>query len=96
MADGRPEDPVRITSARVARSEEIRGRQTRYVVSMLIRTACFVGAVIVDGALRWVLVAAAIFLPYIAVVLANAGVQKEPAPPPTFTPDRGQLGPGGS
>lgn len=96
MAEGKPAEPVRITGARQSRSEQIRGRQTRYVISMLIRTGCFVGAVLVDGVLRWVLVAAAIFLPYIAVVLANAGVQREPAPPPAFTPDRGQLGPGDS
>ncbi len=38
-----------------------------------IRTACFIGAVLIgDGWLRWVLVAGAVFLPYIAVVMANA------------------------
>ncbi len=51
---------------------------------MLIRTVCFVGAVAADGVLRWLLFAAAVFLPYIAVVLANAGVQKDPPPPDTF------------
>lgn len=89
----RREAAVSITSARASRSIDIRNRQTRYVVSMLIRTVCFVGAVAVDGVLRWVLVAGAIFLPYIAVVLANAGVQKEPPPPATFTDtSRGELG----
>jgi hypothetical protein len=77
--------PVSITAARRSRSEDIRGREVRYVLSMLARTACFVGAVFTDGVLRWVLVAGALFLPYIAVVLANAGVQRDPTPPEAFT-----------
>ncbi|CAN5839066.1 hypothetical protein BH20ACT6_BH20ACT6_04550 [soil metagenome] len=84
---------VSITSARTSRSADISGRRTRYIVSMLIRTVCFVGAVAADGVLRWVLVACAVCLPYIAVVLANAGVQKDPAPPESFTgTTRGELG----
>ena len=40
---------------------------------MAVRTACFVGAVAVGpGWLRWVLVAGAVLLPYVAVVFANA------------------------
>ena len=38
---------------------------------MAIRTVCFIGAVVTDGWLRWVLVVAAFVLPYIAVVMAN-------------------------
>ena len=38
---------------------------------MAIRTACFIGAVITDGWVRWVLVVLAFVLPYIAVVMAN-------------------------
>ncbi len=39
-------------------------RQRRYVISMAIRTVCFVAAVAVGpGWLRWVLVAGAVFLP---------------------------------
>ncbi len=80
----RQPEPVSITAARQSRSADIGGRQTRYIVSMLIRTACFVGAVVADGVLRWVLIVGALFLPYIAVILANAGVQKTPPPPSTF------------
>lgn len=84
--------PVSITSARTPRSSDIGGRQTRYVVSMLVRTGCFLGAVAADGVLRWVLVAGAVFLPYVAVVLANAGVQRDPAPPQTFhAPAAGEI-----
>ena len=39
---------------------------------MGIRTVCFVAAILVGGGwLRWVLVAAALLLPYVAVVMAN-------------------------
>lgn len=63
---------VPITSARPARSVDIRRRQTRYLLSMGLRTVCFVLAIVTTGWLRWVLVAGAVFLPYVAVVLANA------------------------
>ena len=43
---------------------------------MAIRTACFVGAVIVEGWLRWVLVVGAFILPYIAVVMANVAAPR--------------------
>ena len=40
---------------------------------MGIRTLCFIGAVVVgDGWLRWVLIAGAFILPYVAVVMANS------------------------
>ncbi len=66
-----------ITSAAVSHSDELSHRERRYAISMAVRTACFLGAVAVDGWLRWVLFAGAIFLPYFAVVLANAGVRKK-------------------
>ena len=44
---------------------------------MGLRTVCFVGAVVVGpGILRWVLVVGAVFLPYVAVVLANAAAPR--------------------
>ncbi len=60
---------------------------------MGIRTACFLGAVLAAGWLRWSLVAAALVLPYLAVVLANAGRERTgPAPTEVFLrPDRRQL-----
>lgn len=73
-------DVVRITSAAPSHAEDIAARQRRYVISMTIRTACFVGAVLIgDGWLRWILVAGAVFLPYAAVVMANSGRQREDA-----------------
>ncbi|MEJ7834235.1 MAG: DUF3099 domain-containing protein [Nocardioides sp.] len=66
-------EAVRITTASASRLDDIRTRQRRYLASMSLRTICFVGAVIVrDGVFMWILIAGAIFLPYVAVVLANA------------------------
>jgi hypothetical protein len=65
-------DVVRITDAPVSRADEIGARQRRYLLSMGLRTVCFVGAIVVgQGWLRWVLVAGALLLPYVAVVMAN-------------------------
>ena len=70
-------DAVRITTAATSRNDDIAARQRRYVVSMAIRTVCFVAAVVVGpGWLRWVLVAGAVLLPYVAVVMANAASTK--------------------
>jgi len=74
----RDASPVSITDAPVSHSHDLRSRQTRYLLSMLVRTVCFVGAVVASGPLRWALIAAALFLPYIAVVLANAGSRRAP------------------
>ena len=71
-------DAVRITTARNSAAEDMRSRQRRYAISMTIRLVCFVGAVAVGpGVLRWVLVAAAVFLPLFAVVMANANDQRD-------------------
>lgn len=69
---GRGDEPIRITTVGPTRAEEIQGKQRRYLWSMLIRTVCFIGAVAADGWLRWALVVGAVFLPYIAVIFANA------------------------
>jgi sugar phosphate permease len=63
---------------------------------MTIRTVCFVLAIVTSGWVRWMFFAAAVFLPYVAVVLANAGresAQELPLPPPV--PYR-EIGPGPS
>jgi hypothetical protein len=68
---------VRITTAGTSRADDIARRQRRYVISMSIRTVCFISAVLVGpGWLRWVLVVGALVLPYVAVVMANAVTTK--------------------
>jgi hypothetical protein len=66
-------EPVRITSASRPRSEDIRGRERRYLISMALRTICFILAVVFMGHwVMWLFLVGAVFLPYVAVVLANA------------------------
>ena len=67
----RAHEAVNITSAQPGRSVDLHRRQVRYLISMGIRTACFVAAVITTGPMRWVFVAGAVLLPYVAVILAN-------------------------
>jgi hypothetical protein len=69
--------PVRITAVRPGRTASIHRREIRYLLSMGVRTACFVSAILVSGPLRWVLVVAAFVLPYVAVVMANTAGEAE-------------------
>jgi hypothetical protein len=63
-----------VTKARRPRSVDVRHRERHYLISMGIRTACLVLAIFVlHGPFRWIAVAAAVVLPYIAVIFANAG-----------------------
>ncbi len=62
-----------LTSARPSLSVDQHARQVRYLISMIIRTVCVALAVVVDGPWRWFFLVGAVFLPYVAVVLANAG-----------------------
>lgn len=75
------EDQVyRITNAQTSFLEEQKGRARRYLFSMSLRTICFIAAVITTGNLRIAFILGAIFLPYIAVVLANAGRERTYSP----------------
>jgi hypothetical protein len=57
-------------------------------MSMTIRTVCFLLAVVTMGTwLMWVFLTASVFLPYIAVVAANAGVSPDPGGPEPFQAD---------
>lgn len=77
----------RITGARTSLTEDVRGRQRRYVISMLIRTACVLLAVALWNVQRYVAIGAlvgAVLLPYFAVIIANAGRERAPGLPSTF------------
>ena len=89
---------VRITTAPESPGQDMAHRQKRYMISMGIRTLCFVGAIAVgQGWLRWVLVAAAFVLPYIAVVMANSASPRiDGTLPPGPTHGHGELGAGPS
>lgn len=76
-----PHDAVRITTAAESRDADIAVRQRRYLLSMGLRTVCFVGAILASLAgLHWlwpILIIAALVLPYVAVVMANATSRRE-------------------
>ena len=69
----REEKVYQITSAPAALTRDQAGRQKRYFISMMIRTACFILTVILPSPYRWVALVGAVTLPYFAVVIANAG-----------------------
>jgi hypothetical protein len=84
----REPDPVRITTATRGHSDDIGARQRRYVISMSIRTVCFIAAILLRSHwYMWVLIAASFVLPYIAVVMANAGSAADPGGPDPFDPE---------
>ncbi|MFV0136780.1 DUF3099 domain-containing protein [Streptomyces sp. HMX87] len=77
----------RITGARAGLQEDVRGRQRRYVISMSVRTVSVILAASLWNVERHVAIVALVLgavLPYIAVVIANAGRENAPSLPNTF------------
>ncbi|MEU3411035.1 DUF3099 domain-containing protein [Streptomyces sp. NPDC006658] len=77
----------RITGARTGLAEDVRGRQRRYVISMAVRTVSVILAVSLWNVERYVAIVALVLgalLPYVAVVIANAGRERPPTLPSTF------------
>jgi hypothetical protein len=70
---GPSEESFDITSAPMRLSTDLAARQRRYLISMIIRTVCFLLTVILPSPYRWFALAGAMVLPYVAVVVANAG-----------------------
>ncbi|MFL6157196.1 MAG: DUF3099 domain-containing protein [Marmoricola sp.] len=71
-------DVVRITAAPHNPGADIDRRQTRYLISMTIRSLCFVGAVFAVS-IPWLcgaLIAASFLLPFVAVVVANVAAPR--------------------
>ncbi|MFE7777483.1 DUF3099 domain-containing protein [Streptomyces sp. NPDC057445] len=91
----------RITGARKGLADDVRGRQRRYVISMSVRTVSVILAAVLWDVERHVAVVALVLgavLPYIAVVIANAGRESAPSLPSSFVapPERPMLGTGGN
>ncbi|MEJ8634147.1 DUF3099 domain-containing protein [Streptomyces sp. NPDC006475] len=88
----------RITGARQGLADDVRGRQRRYVISMSVRTISVILAATLWNVERHVAIVAlvlGILLPYVAVVIANAGRENAPSMPSTYvpTPSRPMLPP---
>jgi hypothetical protein len=77
VAKGEPIEVFTITGAQRALSDEQTGRTRRYLISMGIRTACVIAAIFVPGWPRWLFIVGAVALPYLAVVVANAGREND-------------------
>lgn len=69
-----------ITTASESLTQEQSARARRYFISMMARTACFILAVIFPSPWRWLFLAGAVFLPYFAVILANAHRERTGTP----------------
>jgi hypothetical protein len=67
--DGGKAQVFRITGARTALAEDVRGRQRRYVMAMVVRTLAVVLAIVLWD---------------VAVVIANAGREQPPSLPATI------------
>ena len=81
-------EPVRITTATRSHRDDIARRQKRYLISMGVRTVCFVAAIVSIGHwFVWIFLVGSFVLPYIAVVMANAGADPDPGGPEPFDPD---------
>ena len=75
-ASGHPEVHS-ITDAAAAHSEDMRERMIKYALAMGIRMVCLILIFVVDGWFKLVAVAGAVFLPWIAVVIANGSDKAE-------------------
>jgi hypothetical protein len=62
-----------ITDAQPSLTVDQRARQIRYFYSMMFRTACFIATIFLPNPWRWFTLAGAVVVPYIAVIVANAG-----------------------
>lgn len=76
-ATKRAEPPVvpSATNLPASAEDDQRQRQRQYLISMAIRTLCFIAAVLLWAPLRWASIVCLVLsavLPYVAVVLANA------------------------
>ncbi|HVQ18548.1 MAG TPA: DUF3099 domain-containing protein [Actinomycetes bacterium] len=84
MSRNRTTPIYRITTARKSVSADQATRVRGYVISMSIRIVCFLLAILSSGPIRWVFVAAALVIPYLAVVYANGGREPNADPPSTL------------
>jgi Flp pilus assembly protein TadB len=80
----------RITTAPEPLADDLARRTRRYLIQMGIRVVCFIAAIVTwDRVPMWVsalLLVGAVVLPYVAVILANAGRERRDDPLETIDP----------
>jgi hypothetical protein len=72
-----PSEVHSITSAAPGHSVDMHQRMVRYSLAMGIRMVCIIALFFLDGWFKLIAVAGAVFLPWIAVVIANAQTKGE-------------------
>jgi hypothetical protein len=86
--DSSSEEIFSITNAQKGLAEDQSARQRKYLFSMIIRTVCFLLTLVLPNPYRWYTLAGAVFLPYIAVIIANAGRESVRKPQSLRAPKR--------
>ena len=72
MQKQRPPEPLLITTAQPGHLQEVHDRQVQYTITMAIRTACLLLAIVVPGwTLKGIAIGGAAILPWVAVQAAN-------------------------
>ena len=75
-----------VTTAQRGHTADVDSRTKRYLFMMGIRVVCVILAIVVQSWLRWVFIAGAVVLPYLAVVVANARDWRKESTTPMQTP----------
>jgi hypothetical protein len=84
-----PEDPILVTTAPVNPAEERRTRERRYLITMAVRVIAFILAIVLaSGWVRIIAIALALVLPWVAVVVANAGPNRRERQRPSLLAGR--------
>ncbi len=79
MSRGKNEPVVySVTSAPSSTTDDQDKRVKRYLTMMGIRIVCFGLVFVTSGWLRWTAILAAVFIPYVAVVIANSVSPRQP------------------
>jgi hypothetical protein len=92
-----PDQPAKSISASISNvgeplSIDQSSRARKYFISMMVRTACFILAVVLPSPYRWIALFGAVVLPYIAVVVANAGRESIRGRATIITPGAKEIG----
>jgi Protein of unknown function (DUF3099) len=92
--------PMLVTTAAKSPVQERRERERRYLLTMGFRVLCFIAAIVLFAAglrsLGFIAAAASLVLPWVAVVVANAGPKRTGGVPSLYAAEpRKELPPGG-
>jgi Flp pilus assembly protein TadB len=79
------DEPILVTTAGISPRDERRARERRYLITMAVRVVAFIVAIIfATGWIRVIAVILALVLPWVGVVMANAGPKREERQTPSL------------